>query len=224
MGKTIAPIAENRGHNIVFKTSLPNFTASDIAEADVCIEFTSPEAAYKNIKKCLEAGKSVVSGTTGWLNHWPEIKEVVAQTNGSFFYSSNFSIGVNIFFALNQYLARIMNNFPDYDVNINEIHHTQKKDAPSGTALTLAEKIVAELDRKNSFALDATSNETLNITAKRIDAVPGTHTVKYTSPIDDITLTHTAHSREGFATGAVLAAEWLMGKKGVFGMPDLLNI
>ena len=224
MGKTIASIAIARGHNIVFRSGREGFSANDITAADVCIEFTSPETGFDNIKKCLEAGKPVISGTTGWLNRWPEIEEVVAKTNGAFFYGSNFSLGVNIFFALNQYLARIMNNFPDYDVSIHEIHHTQKKDAPSGTAITIAEKIVAELDRKTGFGLDATANELLNITAERTDPAPGTHHVKYSSRIDDIELIHTAHSREGFATGAVVAAEWLAGKKGIFSMADMLNL
>lgn len=224
MGKTIEPIAVSRGHNIVFRSGRSGFTAIDIAEADVCIEFTSPETGFENIKKCLEAGKPVVSGTTGWLNRWQEIEEVVAKTNGAFFYGSNFSLGVNIFFALNQYLARIMNSFTEYDVSIHEIHHTQKKDAPSGTAITLAEKIVAEIDRKSGFALDATANDLLKITAERTDPAPGKHHVKYSSRIDDIELIHTAHSREGFATGAVVAAEWLAGKKGIFSMADLLNL
>ena len=224
MGKAIEPIAQKRGHEIVFRSTRNGFSAADLADADLCIEFTSPEVGFENIAKCIAAGKPVVSGTTGWLNRWDEMKALVAEHNGAFFYASNFSLGVNVFFALNQYLARIMNNFPDYDVAVHEIHHTQKKDAPSGTAITIAQKIVAEIDRKTDYELDATANNLLKITAERIDPAPGTHHVKYSSSIDDIELIHTAHSREGFATGAVVAAEWLHSKKGIYGMEDMLNL
>ncbi len=224
MGKAIEQIAVAKGHIICAKINTANFTAANIAEADVCIEFTRPEAALVNIKTCILASKPVVSGTTGWIENLPEVKAFVGEKNGAFFYASNYSLGVNIFFAVNAYLAKIMNHFPAYDVNVHEIHHTQKLDAPSGTAITIAQQIVAEVDRKTGYALDATANETLKITAERVDPAPGTHHVKYSSTIDDIEIIHTAHSRMGFATGAVLAAEWLHGKKGSFGMDDMLKL
>ncbi len=224
MGRAIEPLAIEKGHEIVFKSDRNGFNADDLQAADVCIEFTSPEAGYNNIAACLQVGKPVVSGTTGWLDRWDEINALVNKTNGAFFYASNFSLGVNIFFALNQHLAKIMNRFEQYDVSVHEIHHTQKKDAPSGTAITIAEKITGEIDRKRGFEMDATANDLLKITAERKDPVPGTHHVKYSSNIDDIELIHTAHSRLGFASGALMAAEWLPGKQGVFGMEDLLNL
>lgn len=224
MGKAIEPIALERGHSIVFRAGREGFTAEDIAAANVCIEFSTPETAAENIVKALSYGKPVISGTTAWLSQWSLVEKTVKQTNGAFFYASNFSLGVNIFFALNTWLAKVMNSYPQYDVAVHEVHHTQKKDAPSGTAITLAQKIVAELDRKTGYGLGETANELLNITAERIDPAPGTHHVKYTSPVDDIELIHTAHSRMGFASGAVVAAEWLPGKKGIFGMDDLLNL
>jgi 4-hydroxy-tetrahydrodipicolinate reductase len=224
MGKAIEPLAIQKGHDIVFKADRSGFQASELDDADVCIEFTTPEAGFENISKCLQAGKPVVSGTTGWLARWDEIVDFVNQANGAFFYASNFSLGVNIFFALNQYLAKIMNRFEQYDVRVHEVHHTQKKDVPSGTAITLAERVIAEIDRKSGFELDASANNLLKISAERKDRTPGTHHVKYSSNIDDIELIHTAHSRLGFANGALMAAEWLPGKQGVFGMDDLLNL
>ena len=224
MGRAIEPIALERGHTIVFRAGRSGFRAADIADADVCIEFSTPETAAENIIKALSFSKPVVCGTTAWLNQWQVVAKTVKQTNGAFFYSSNFSLGVNIFFALNSWLAKVMNGYPQYDVAIHEIHHTQKKDAPSGTAITLAQKVVAELDRKTGYGLGESANELLNITAERIDPAPGTHHVKYTSQVDDIELIHTAHSRMGFATGAVVAAEWLIGKTGIFSMDDLLNL
>jgi 4-hydroxy-tetrahydrodipicolinate reductase len=224
MGRAIEPIAIERGHTIVFRAGREGFTAADIATADVCIEFSTPETAAENIIKALGFGKPVVCGTTAWLNQWPLVAQTAKQTNGAFFYASNFSLGVNIFFALNTWLAKVMNGYPQYDVAVHEIHHTQKKDAPSGTAITLAQKIVAEMDRKTGYGLGDSANELLNITSDRIDPAPGTHHVKYSSVVDDIELIHTAHSRMGFATGAVVAAEWLQGKSGIFGMDDLLNL
>jgi len=224
MGKTIEQLAIEKGHTIVARTGKIGFNANDIAAADVCIEFTSPESGFENITKCIAAGKPVVSGTTGWLNRLDEVKNLVAAAKGSFFYASNFSLGVNLFWAVNEYLANIMNDYPDYDVAVHEIHHTHKKDAPSGTAITTAEQIVTRVAHKTSFALDADEKNVLKITAERVDPAPGTHIVKYTSAIDDIELHHIAHSRLGFAKGALLAAEWLPGKQGVFGMNDLLNL
>ena len=224
MGKAIEKVAIERGHKIIAKIGRDGFTPSDIALADVCIEFSRPESGFKNIQKCILAGKNVVSGTTGWLNKMPEMKDIVKENEGSFFYSSNFSLGVNIFFAVNQYLAKIMNHFGDYDVNVHEVHHTQKLDAPSGTAITIAQQIVNNISRKKGYDLDATAKDMLKITADRIDPAPGTHHVKYSSTIDDIEIIHTAHSRLGFATGAVLAAEWLQNKTGTFGMEDMLKL
>lgn len=224
MGKAIEEMATARGHQIVARIGRDGFTPNQITDADACIEFTTPEVGFDSIKKCVLAGKPVVSGTTGWLERWNEMTDLVQTNQGAFLYASNFSLGVNIFFAINKYAARIMNHFEQYDVEVHEIHHTQKLDAPSGTAITIAEQIVEELDRKRNFQLDASANETLKITAERKDPVPGTHIVKYKSAIDDIELSHTAHSRKGFAIGAVMAAEWLVDKRGVFGMEDMLNL
>ena len=224
MGKAIEEIAIKRGHEIIARVGRGEFNEESIAAADVCIEFTAPSEGFKSISNCIKAGKPVVSGTTGWLDKWDEMTELVAKNNSAFFYASNFSLGVNIFFALNRYAAKIMNHFPDYDVAIHEIHHTQKLDEPSGTAITIAQQIVAEVDRKNGYDLNASANDLLKITSERKDPVPGTHHVKYSSAIDDIELIHTAHNRLGFATGAVLAAEWLIGKTGIFGMEDMLKL
>ena len=209
MGKTIEKIALQRGHTIVGRVDVES-NDSIKPGADVAIEFTQPGAAVNNIKNCIEAGIPVVSGTTGWLEHLDEVKIVVAKNNGAFFYASNYSLGVNIFFKLNEYLAKLMSNQEAYTVSIDETHHTQKKDAPSGTAITIREGIVkyhpAEIPI-NSF---------------RVDPAPGTHVVKYKSAIDDIEITHTAHSREGFALGAVLVAEWIQDRKGYLTMSDFL--
>jgi 4-hydroxy-tetrahydrodipicolinate reductase len=224
MGKAIEALAIERGHKIIAKIGRDGFTPSEIAMADVCIEFSRPEAGFKNIQKCILAGKPVISGTTGWVAKMPEMKAFVKENDGSFFYASNFSLGVNVFFAVNQYLAKIMNHFNEYEVAVHEVHHTQKLDAPSGTAITIAQQIVKNINRKKGYALDATAKDMLNITADRVDPAPGTHHVKYSSPIDDIEIIHTAHNRLGFATGAVLAAEWLIGKTGSFGMEDMLKL
>jgi len=224
MGKAIETVALEKGHRIIAKIGRDGFTPSDIALADVCIEFSRPASGSNNIKTCILAGKSVVSGTTGWLNKMPEMKILVKENEGSFFYASNFSLGVNVFFAVNQYLAKIMNHFNAYDVDVHEVHHTQKLDAPSGTAITIAQQIVKNISRKKGYELDATAKDMLKITAERIDPAPGTHHVKYSSTIDDIEIIHTAHNRLGFATGAVLAAEWMQNKTGSFSMEDMLKL
>lgn len=228
MGKTIEQLAPARGHKVVLKIDVDNrdqLTAGRLAGADVAIEFTRPESAFGNIVAALEAGIPVVSGTTGWLDRLEEIKTICAREKGAFFYASNFSIGVNIFFALNRYLARMMEQQPQYDIELEEIHHTQKLDAPSGTAITLAQGILDEISRKKFWVNERDSNpKALSIISKRIDPAPGTHEINYHSEIDSITIRHTAHSREGFATGALLAAEWIAGKQGVFGMNDMLSL
>ena len=224
MGKTIERIALDRGHSIAGKIDIDNASDLDTVEADVAIEFSHPDAAYHNVKRCLERDIPVVCGTTGWISKKEEIERICKDRYGAFFYASNYSLGVNIFFKVNQFLARIMNDFPEYDVSMNEIHHAEKKDAPSGTAITLAEGIMKNLQRKKSWTgVDNEKAEELLIKSFRIDQVPGTHVVKYASPIDDIEIKHTAHSREGFALGAVLVGEWLPGKKGALGMDDFLK-
>lgn len=226
MGKTIEQLAQAKGHKVVLKIDVDNrdqLTAGRLAGADVAIEFTRPESAFGNIVAALEAGIPVVSGTTGWLDRLEEIKTICAREKGAFFYASNFSIGVNIFFAVNRYLARMMEQQPQYEIEVEEIHHTQKLDAPSGTAITLAQGILDEISRKKFWVNDKDDNpEALPIISKRIDPAPGTHEIHYHSEIDSITIRHTAHSREGFAAGALMAAEWIVGKQGVFGMGDLL--
>ena len=225
MGKTLERVAVSRGHEVVLKIDVDNRQDFDrLQEVDVAIEFTRPESAVSNLEKCIAAGVPVVCGTTGWLAEYARISDLCKAQESSFFYASNYSIGVNIFFEINRRLADMMNGYPIYDVSMEEIHHTQKLDAPSGTAITLAEGIFDNLSRKTHWVCNREgSSSDLAITAKRVDPAPGTHIVRYDSPIDSIEITHTAHSREGFATGAVLAAEWLVGKKGVFSMKDLLG-
>ncbi|MFN8243655.1 MAG: 4-hydroxy-tetrahydrodipicolinate reductase [Ferruginibacter sp.] len=226
MGKAIEETAIGRGHTISLKinsSNLADLTAASLQQADVAIEFTSPHSAKDNIMLCLEAGIPVVSGSTGWLEQWKEVEAACQQLNGSFLYASNFSVGVNIFFAINRHLARLMNQQAGYSVSIEEIHHTQKKDAPSGTAITLAEQILQEVTRKKSWVNHVSNQpEELPIISKRIDPAPGTHIVNYHSPVDDITISHIAHNRQGFALGAVLAAEYIAGKKGIFNMQQVL--
>lgn len=222
MGKTIEKLALNKGHQIVLKTSSKD-TSFDLSEADVAIEFSTPDAAIQNIKRCLEQDTPIVSGTTGWLDHYNEMIKLCENRNGSFIYASNFSIGVNLFFSMNEYVSKLMKPWKGYGVSIEEIHHTEKKDAPSGTAISLAEGILKNSE-KSHWKLDSNSEEDLNISAKRINDVKGTHTVSYQSEIDSITIKHEAHSRDGFALGALLAAEWLQHKKGVFSMKDVLEI
>ena len=228
MGKAIESIALNKGHEIVLKIDIQNnndFTEAALQKADVAIEFTGPHSAYENIKKCIAWGVPVVSGSTGWLDKWNEVKDLCEVNNGTLIYSSNYSIGVNLFFELNKQLAQLMQPYNSYDVSMTEVHHTEKKDAPSGTAISLAEQILTNLGRKNKWvnAPSENSNE-LVIQSERMDPAPGTHMVKYSSEVDDIEIIHTAHTRVGFASGAVLAAEFAFEKKGIFTMKDVLGL
>ena len=228
MGKAIESIALSKGHEIVLKIDIQNnqdFTEAALQKADVAIEFTGPHSAFENVKKCIAWGVPVVSGSTGWLDQWAEIKDLCAEKNGTLIYSSNYSIGVNLFFELNKQLAQLMQAYNSYDVSMTEVHHTEKKDAPSGTAISLAEQILTNLGRKNKWvnAPSENSNE-LVIQSERIDPAPGTHMVKYSSEVDDIEIIHTAHTRIGFASGAVLAAEFAFEKKGIFTMKDVLGL
>lgn len=223
MGKTIEKIALERGHEVVLKVDKGD-TEYDLSKADVAIDFSIPDAAVANITNCFEAGVPVVSGTTGWLDRYDEMIKLCNEKNGGFIYASNYSLGVNLFFELNKKLAQMMAPIEGYDVTMEEIHHIQKLDAPSGTAITLAEGVIEHSHTKNNWNLDQGDAQTIPITAKRIPEVPGTHTVTYTSAIDDLEIKHTAHNRQGFALGAVVAAEWLNGKTGVFGMKDVLGL
>ena len=222
MGKEIEKIALERNHQIVIKTN--GDEEIDITTADVAIDFSTPQVAYYNISKCIKNNIPVISGTTGWLEKYNEIVEYCHQQHGSFLYASNFSVGVNIFFELNKQLAKMMSSLEDYNISIEEIHHTKKLDAPSGTAITLAEGIIENSSKENWELAEKISGEKIPITAKRIPDVPGTHTISYDSGVDSIEIKHTAHNRKGFALGAVIAAEWLADKKGVFSMKDVLNI
>lgn len=230
MGQAIEDLALRRGHTITCKISSKNlqeFNPRVIQWADVAIEFSTPESAFANISTCLEAGVPVVSGTTGWLSKKEEIDKLCLSKDGAFLYASNFSIGVNIFFEINKRLAELMNKYEIYDVDIREIHHTAKLDKPSGTAISLASDIIQRLERKKVWTITQpadNNSRSLYIDCIRKDPAPGTHIVHYSSEIDDITITHTAHSRTGFAKGAILAAEFLVGKKGIFGMHDVLAI
>ena len=224
MGRTIEKIAINRGHEISARIDVDNQNEFDEAQGDIVIEFSHPDSAFNNITKCLLRKLPIISGTTGWLNRRSEVLDLCSQVDGTFFYASNYSLGVNLFFKLNEYLAKIMNGFPEYDIAMDEIHHSEKKDAPSGTAITLAEGILKNVKRKKSWVSKKTKKaDEIYIGSFRIDQVPGTHIVKYESPIDDIEIKHTAHSREGFALGAVLVAEWAQNKKGVLSMDDFLK-
>lgn len=222
MGKVIEKIALERGHEIVLKKDHDS-TFAGIENADVAIDFSVPDSAVVNISECLNSGIPVISGTTGWLTDYPKMVELCNAKNGSFIYGSNFSLGVNVFFELNEYLAKMMANLKQYNVSMEEIHHTQKLDAPSGTAITLAEGVIKHTDYANWTLETPISNE-IHIEAKRIENVPGTHSIFYDSEVDQIEIKHTAHSREGFALGAVIAAEWLVSKKGVFTMKDVLGL
>lgn len=228
MGQMIEQLATERGHEVVLRINIDNtedFTQQNIAGADVAIEFTGPDSAYENVKKCIDFGVPVVSGSTGWNDNLPEIKHYCLEKNGSFLHTSNFSIGVNIFFQINTLLAQLMANQPAYDVVIKEVHHTQKKDAPSGTAVTLAEQVLANLLRKSSWTNSSpTAPHELEVISERIDPAPGTHYVKYTSDVDEIEIIHTAHNRKGFALGAILAAEYIADKKGIFSMKEVLGL
>ncbi len=227
MGKAIEEIAIKRGHTIVLKIDIDTaarLTKENLQRCDVAIEFTSPHSAVENILACLDAGIPVISGSTGWLARWDEVKSKCVAVNGALVYASNYSVGVNIFFEVNKFLARLMDPQVDYDVSMEEIHHTQKKDAPSGTAITLAEQILENLRRKNQWINQTSrSPEELAIISERIDPAPGTHRIKYSSPVDDIEIIHTAHNRKGFATGAVMAAEFIQNKKGILSMKDVLG-
>ncbi|HQR94613.1 MAG: 4-hydroxy-tetrahydrodipicolinate reductase [Bacteroidetes bacterium 24-39-8] len=228
MGKAIEQIALSKGHEIVLKIDINNaadFNAENIAKAHVAIEFTGPHSAFDNVMKCMNLGIPVVCGSTGWLDKWETVKASCEQHNGAMVYASNYSIGVNLFFELNKYLAALMESHPEYNVLMEEIHHTEKKDAPSGTAITLAEQVLAAITRKKQWVNEtASSKDELEIISKRIDPAPGTHTIKYTSSVDDIEITHTAHNRIGFAGGAVLAAEFLKDKKGIYNMKNVLGL
>ena len=224
MGKTIERVATGRSHIISGRIDIDNQQDLDTVEADVAIEFSHPEAAYRNVVRCLERGIPVVCGTTGWLERKREAESLATSRGGTFFYASNYSIGVNVFFKVNEHLAKMMNNFESYDVSIDEVHHAQKKDSPSGTAITLAEGVMKNLPRKRKWVnTTGAKAEEIEIHSFRIDDVPGTHVIKYASPIDDIEIRHTAHTREGFALGAVMVAEWLRDKKGVLNMNDFLK-
>jgi 4-hydroxy-tetrahydrodipicolinate reductase len=229
MGKIIGEIAESRGHSLAAKINIDNreeLDTLDPSQIDVAIEFSQPEAAVENITWAMERGIPVVSGTTGWLSRKAEVEKLTAEKNGAFFYASNYSIGVNIFFKVNEFLAKLMNETNGYKASLEEIHHTEKKDAPSGTAITLAEGIIRNIHSLKSWHLIGQSEEneqSLPITATRIDPAPGTHIIRYSSEIEDIEISHTAHSRQGFAVGAVLVAEWIQGRKGVLSMDDYLS-
>lgn len=222
MGKEIEKIAISRGHEIVIRKDVEDVI--DITLADVAIDFSVPNAAFNNIANCLENNVPVIAGTTGWLEKYDDAVALCHQKNGAFIYASNFSIGVNIFFELNKQLAKLMSPLEDYQVAMEEIHHTQKLDAPSGTAITLAEGIIENSSKKSWELAEKSSSDVIPIVAKRIPDVPGTHSVWYSSEVDTIEIKHTANNRKGFALGAVIAAEWIIGKSGVFSMKDVLNI
>jgi len=226
MGKEIEAIALERGHQIVLKITSENsgsITSTDLQKADVVIEFSTPHSVLNNINTCLNAKVPIVVGTTGWHNQLNEISKACNDKNGALFYASNFSLGVAIFSKVNEYLASIMNNYPTYDVSMKEIHHIHKIDKPSGTAISLANQIIEKIDSKKKWSITEQSEETLFIEDIREGMVPGTHIIKYSSDIDDIEIMHKAHNRKGFALGAVLAAEFIQHKKGVYTMSDLMN-
>ena len=222
MGKIVEKLAVKKGHTIVSRINQYS-SKEEILKADIAIEFSTPQAAVSNIKFCLENDIPIVSGTTGWLAHYDKMIKLCENRNGSFIYASNFSIGVNLFFSINEYVLNLMEPWKDYQVSIEEVHHNQKLDIPSGTAVTLAEGIIRNSDKKN-WELNGTEAENINITAKRINDIKGTHIINYDSNIDTISIKHEAHSRDGFALGAILAAEWLADKKGIFTMKDVLQI
>lgn len=223
MGKIIEQIAIQRGHDIVLKVN-QNTRSYDISLADVAIDFSVPSAAVTNISSCLQQGIPVISGTTGWLDDYNTVVDLCKEKNGAFLYASNFSLGVNIFFELNKNLAKMMKKLSQYNVSIEEIHHTQKLDAPSGTAITLAKGIIEQSNYENWKLGTSVEDNEIPIEAKRIENVPGTHSVNYESKADSLSIIHRAHNRDGFALGAIIAAEWLLNRKGVFTMNDVLNI
>jgi 4-hydroxy-tetrahydrodipicolinate reductase len=236
MGKIIEKIALDRKHEIVLKIDLDNqheLTAENLQKADAVIEFTTPSTVISNIERCFDAGVPIIVGTTGWYDQLPQVKKQCTDGDKSLIYASNFSVGVNIFFYINRILAKLMNNYPYYEVQVEEIHHVQKLDAPSGTAITIAEGIIENLDTKQEWvnvltdADDSDDNiktDQLLIESHRIDSVPGTHTVIYDSEVDTIEFKHTAHNRNGFALGAILAAEWIQDKKGFFSVNDMFDM
>ena len=228
MGKAIEEIAVSKGHEIVLKIDVSNtsdFTKENVQKANVAIEFTGPHTAFENITKCIDWGVPVISGSTGWLDNFEKAKKLCVEKKGCLIYASNFSIGVNLFFEINKQVAALMDPYENYDVSMTETHHTEKKDAPSGTAISLAEQILAKIGRKNKWVNEPSSEASnLIIRSERIDPAPGTHSVTYDSPIDSIEITHTAHTRKGFAGGAVLAAEFANQKMGIFTMKDVLGL
>jgi len=228
MGQMIDELAAAKGHEVVLKINIDNteeFTAENISQAEVAIEFTGPSSAYGNVRRCIDFGIPVVTGSTGWNEQLVDIKNYVIARNGSFLHASNFSIGVNIFFEVNKLLARLMASQADYEVQLREIHHTAKVDAPSGTAVSLAEHVLTNLPRKKKWVNHAASAEDeVSIISERIDPAPGIHHVRYSSEIDDIEIIHTAHNRKGFASGAIVAAEYIHNKKGVFTMQEVLGL
>jgi len=222
MGKMIEQVALSRNHEIVAKIDVDS-DRPDFKTMDVAIDFSMPTAAFENISQCLENEVPVISGTTGWLENYEKAVKLCEEKKGAFIYASNFSLGVNVFFELNEYLARMMDNLKDYKISLEEIHHTQKLDAPSGTAITLAEGVISNSGHE-AWELDGKDDTKIPISSKRIGLTPGTHTINYENEIDSIEIKHTAHNREGFALGAVIAAEWIHGKTGVFTMKDVLNL
>ena len=234
MGRIIEQFATERGHEIVLKINIDNtedLTLTNLGMADVAIDFSTPDSALSNIELCFDAGVPVVVGTTGWYGHLQTVKNKCEQGNNTLLYASNFSVGVNVFFFVNKVLAKIMNRYPQYEVQVEEIHHTQKLDSPSGTAMTISEGILSELDRKNEWINELIGSgeefivkpDQLLIESHRIEDVPGTHTVIYSSEVDDIEFKHKAHNRAGFALGAVLAAEWLEDKNGFYNITDMFD-
>ncbi|MDO7171776.1 4-hydroxy-tetrahydrodipicolinate reductase [Mariniflexile sp. AS56] len=223
MGQTIEQIAIKRGHTIVLTVDKDD-EGYDITKADVAIDFSIPSVAFNNISNCINNKVPVISGTTGWLDNYDQAVALCEEKKGAFIYASNYSLGVNIFFELNKTLAKMMSTLKQYNVTMEEIHHTQKLDAPSGTAISLANDIIANNANFEAWKLEETADKTIPIAAKRIADVPGTHTVNYESEVDTISIEHVAHTRQGFALGAVIAAEWIAGKTGVFTMNDVLNI
>ena len=228
MGKSIGQSALEKGHEVILRIARDNqelLTKENLQQADLAIEFTNADSALKNILLCIESGIPVISGTTGWLSYLLQVEKKCLELSGTFLYASNFSVGVNLFFELNKKLAALMASHADYSVELEETHHTQKKDAPSGTAITLAEQIIEKSANKTNWVNDQNPGESeILIRSKRVGVVPGTHSVKYSSPVDDIEIIHTAHNRKGFAAGAVLAAEFVVGKNGIFTMKEVLGL
>jgi 4-hydroxy-tetrahydrodipicolinate reductase len=228
MGKEIEQIALQRNHTvdlIIDANNANDYSLTDLKKVDAAIEFSTPESSVSNIYKCFEAGIPIVVGTTGWLDKLDEVKKICSQKSQTLFYASNYSVGVNLFFKFNEYIAKMMNNYPEYNVSIEETHHVHKLDAPSGTAISIANQIIENNSLKKRWVNDYSDKpEELQIISSRLEEVPGTHVVSYSSSVDEIEIIHTAHNRKGFAKGAVLAAEWIQGKKGVFSMADMLHI